>query len=127
MKAKRIAGIGLLAVVALAADGAIAYQAGGAVKNEEHTPRGDAQTVKAVKVSGSIVDPAYSGSAGQGFTAVAKRTMPAVVNISSSKTVRERNQDLVPFFNDPFFQRFFGDQNRVRSKRGFSPSDTRTT
>jgi serine protease Do len=43
--------------------------------------------------------------------------MPAVVNISSTKTVRERSRDLMPFFNDPFFERFFGDQFRHQIPR----------
>ena len=34
---------------------------------------------------------------------------PAIVNISSTKTVRTRGFQS-PFFNDPFFNRFFGDQ-----------------
>jgi serine protease Do len=36
---------------------------------------------------------------------------PAVVNISSTKTIKMRNMPS-PFFNDPFFQDFFGNQFR---------------
>lgn len=44
-----------------------------------------------------------------GFASVLKTALPAVVNIHSSKVVRQRNQGM-PFFNDPFFQQFFGNQ-----------------
>ncbi len=44
-----------------------------------------------------------------GFASVLKPVLPAVVNIHSSKVVRQRNQ-FMPFFNDPFFQQFFGNQ-----------------
>src|SRR5690348_11886457 len=56
-----------------------------------------------------------SGSAGQnagtndlGFAPVLKPALPAVVNIASSRVVKTERQ---PFFTDPFFRRFFGDQS----------------
>jgi len=46
-----------------------------------------------------------------GFASVAKKALPAVVNIASSKTVRFPDQgSQSPFFSDPFFRQFFGDQ-----------------
>ncbi len=46
-----------------------------------------------------------------GFVPVAKKVLPAVVNIASSKTVRSPDQGASsPFFSDPFFRQFFGDQ-----------------
>jgi serine protease Do len=45
-----------------------------------------------------------------GFTPILKNVTPAVVNISSSKIVRNPQQNLAPFLNDPFFRQFFGDQ-----------------
>ncbi len=42
------------------------------------------------------------------FTAVAKAAMPAVVNISSARIVRAPEGG--PFFSDPFFQFFFGEE-----------------
>jgi serine protease Do len=39
------------------------------------------------------------------FAAVAKKIAPSVVNVYSTRTVHERQ---IPFFNDPFFRRFFG-------------------
>ncbi len=41
------------------------------------------------------------------FAPVVKRVAPAVVNIFAKRTVRQRS--VSPFFNDPFFKRFFGD------------------
>ena len=40
------------------------------------------------------------------FAPLVKQTAPAVVNIYTSKTVRERR--VSPLFDDPFFRRFFG-------------------
>ena len=47
--------------------------------------------------------PANVGAPPSGWTAVAKAAMPAVVNISSSKTVRGPGGS-APFFTDPFFR-----------------------
>jgi serine protease Do len=49
------------------------------------------------------------GSFANGFAAVLKPVLPAVVNIHSSKIIKPR-QNAMPFFNDPFFQQFFGNQ-----------------
>nr|WP_244299209.1 DegQ family serine endoprotease [Roseibium aquae] len=49
------------------------------------------------------------------FAPIVKRVAPAVVNVYASRTVVQR-QRVSPFFNDPFFQRFFGDQGP-----GFGP------
>ncbi|MGH9572801.1 MAG: Do family serine endopeptidase [Candidatus Acidiferrales bacterium] len=53
--------------------------------------------------------PVPLSSLSNGFASVLKGVLPAVVNIHSSKVVKSRQQTL-PFFNDPFFQQFFGDQ-----------------
>jgi serine protease Do len=46
-----------------------------------------------------------------GFVPVVKRVLPAVVNIASSKIVRSPDQGpSSPFFSDPFFRNFFGDE-----------------
>ena len=55
--------------------------------------------------------PANVGAPPSGWTAVAKAAMPAVVNISSSKTVRGPGGS-APFFADPFF-RFFPTPERA--------------
>lgn len=52
--------------------------------------------------------PVSLGSFKNGFASVLGPALPAVVNIHSSKVVRPRNQ--MPFFNDPFFRQFFGNQ-----------------
>jgi serine protease Do len=57
-----------------------------------------------------------------GFVPVAKKVLPAVVNIASSKIVRSPDQGpSSPFFNDPFFRQFFGgefsQQYRVPSEQ----------
>lgn len=44
-----------------------------------------------------------------GYASVIDPALPAVVNISSSKVVKQNNVPGV-FFNDPFFRQFFGDQ-----------------
>ncbi|HXP31275.1 MAG TPA: DegQ family serine endoprotease [Stellaceae bacterium] len=41
------------------------------------------------------------------FAPVVKKVAPAVVNVYSRRTVRAQS----PFFNDPFFQRFFGENS----------------
>jgi len=48
------------------------------------------------------------GLPNEGFTAVVKESMPAVVNISTTRVVK--SQDASPFMNDPFFKQFFGDE-----------------
>ncbi len=60
------------------------------------------------------------------FAPVVKRAAPAVVQISSTKVIKAeaqgrngRGQQQNPFFDDPFFRRFFGDQNP------FQPRDRR--
>jgi len=46
-------------------------------------------------------------AAGRGYSAVVKRVLPAVVNISSTKVVKESAQEM-PQGLDPFFRQFFG-------------------
>lgn len=52
--------------------------------------------------------PVSLGSFRNGFASVLKPALPAVVNIHSSKVVKPRGES--PFFNDPFFRQFFGNQ-----------------
>lgn len=45
------------------------------------------------------------------FVEISKRVTPAVVNISTTKTMKGLEKSpLSPFFQDPFFRRFFGDE-----------------
>lgn len=55
------------------------------------------------------------------FSPIVKRVAPAVVNVYVRRKVRQRQ--LSPFFNDPFFRKFFGDdfgipKERVQSSLG---------
>jgi serine protease Do len=52
--------------------------------------------------------PVSLGSFKNGFASVLAPALPAVVNIHSSKVVKPKNQGDMPFFNDPFFRQFFG-------------------
>jgi serine protease Do len=63
-------------------------------------------TYSAPKKSGPPVD--LSGL-GEAFVAITKSTKPAVVNISTTKVIRYREAPISPFFHDPFFRRFFGE------------------
>jgi serine protease Do len=58
------------------------------------------------------------------FAPIVKRAMPAVVNISSSKVVKEQLGEGQGLFNDPFFRQFFGgrvpQQEQPRSQRATS-------
>jgi serine protease Do len=55
------------------------------------------------------VEPISLGTFSNGFAAVLKPALPAVVNIHTSKIVKSKGQ-MMPFFNDPMFKQFFGDQ-----------------
>jgi serine protease Do len=55
-------------------------------------------------------NPVLLGSLPNGFASILKPALPAVVNISTSKVVKNRGEDS-PFFNDPFFRQFFGNQS----------------
>jgi serine protease Do len=56
------------------------------------------------------VAPVALGGFANGFSSVIKPALPAVVNIRSSKVVKSKGPNMSPFFNDPFFRQFFGDQ-----------------
>ena len=59
---------------------------------------------QAVKPNTAVLSSGGSISWRDGFASVAARDLPAVVNISSSRTV---HSPMMPFFDDPFFQQFF--------------------
>src|ERR1700683_2312283 len=54
--------------------------------------------------------PVPLGSFDNGFASVLKPALPAVVNIQTSKLVKSKPSQMMPFFNDPMFKQFFGDQ-----------------
>jgi serine protease Do len=45
------------------------------------------------------------------FAPVVKKVMPSIVNVFSSKKIRNQTDNSEPFLNDPFFRRFFGDES----------------
>jgi serine protease Do len=54
--------------------------------------------------------PISLGNFTNGFSSVLKPALPAVVNIHTSKVVKQKPGMMNPFGNDPFFRQFFGDQ-----------------
>ncbi len=54
--------------------------------------------------------PISLGNFNNGFSSVLKPALPAVVNIHTSRMVKSRGSQTMPFFNDPMFRQFFGDQ-----------------
>lgn len=75
-----------------------------------------------------FIDTAHAATTEAGplvsFAPVVKRAMPAVVNISSSKVVKEQQGAANGMFDDPFFRQFFGgrmpQQQQPRSQRATS-------
>ncbi len=67
------------------------------------SPATSAPTVSPVALAGS-----------NGFPAVAKATMPAVVNISTTRLVKGQGGQVSPFMDDPVFRHFFGDEFNKR-------------
>lgn len=51
---------------------------------------------------------------GQAMAEIAEAVRPAIVNISTIKTEKVSDAPLSPFFDDPFFRRFFGDRFQHR-------------
>jgi serine protease Do len=72
-----------------------------------------------------FIDTAHAASVEAGplvsFAPMVKRAMPAVVNISSSKVVKEQGGSANGMFDEPFFRQFFGgrmpQQQQPRSQR----------
>jgi serine protease Do len=60
-----------------------------------------------LKISKEAID--ILSKTGQAMAEVAAAVKPAVVNISSTRTIKTQGIPS-PFFNDPFFRRFFGDE-----------------
>src|SRR5690606_31607520 len=52
--------------------------------------------------------PSSRGEVQLSFAPVVKRVAPAVVNVYTKRVVKEQARS--PFFNDPFFQQFFGNR-----------------
>src|SRR5688572_7173990 len=69
--------------------------------------RGSVVTVRETQVPGEPMKTAT-------FAAAAKRAMPAVVNIYTSKETKIQRH---PFMDDPVFRHFFGDQFDAQTKK----------
>jgi serine protease Do len=70
-----------------------------------------AKTGKTIPIlmSAQVVPAASSKvSLEEGFAPVLRHAIPAVVNVSSSKLIRNPGGSVSPFFSDPFFRQFFG-------------------
>lgn len=63
----------------------------------------------------------------QSFSPVVKMAAPSVAYVFSTKTVRSPHPDLMPFFNDPRFRRFFGDPDQEQGGRRRIPSPPQET
>jgi serine protease Do len=53
---------------------------------------------------------------GQAIAEIVDEVKPAIVNISSSKTIKTQTRS-DPFLDDPFFRRFFGDESPFRAPK----------
>jgi serine protease Do len=84
---------------------------------------GSLVTVKAAKARAGAADaiplwlaasnPVQTGQVSfeSGFSAVAAKDIPSIVNIASTKIIRSpEGGQMSPFFSDPFFRQFFGNQ-----------------
>jgi serine protease Do len=72
-----------------------------------HTPKVFAQKLNLNVATNA--PPVPLGTFANGFASVLQPALPAVVNIHTSKIVKQKGMQN-PFLNDPFFRQFFGDQ-----------------
>lgn len=52
----------------------------------------------------------------EGFAPVVQAVLPSVVTVTSTRVIRTELPD-IPFFNDPFFRRFFGGEPEIPEER----------
>lgn len=69
----------------------------------DYTAHSDAQNIQISEESADFLT-----QTGKAMAEITSAVKPAIVNISTSRTVKMGSGD--PFFNDPFFRRFFGDR-----------------
>ncbi len=97
----------LFAIAALTAGGFIGSYVTG------QTGSSNAEAIRTIPIAVASDNQGRSFNAaafGSGFAEIAESALPAVVNISSSKIIRSPGGGSpLPFFNDPFFRDFFGD------------------
>jgi serine protease Do len=100
---------------ALVVGGALAW----VVSSSGHTVLGAGSPVM-LRIAGNA--PAGPVNLNEGFASVVEPLLPAVVNISTSKVVKNQKSEN-PFSQDPFFRQFFGnpdDQQQPREQREHS-------
>jgi serine protease Do len=97
----RPVGIALLAIF-------IFFGARGCSTRTHEIKQGSSLSASTVLPHPAFAYAAESGDKSVSIADVAARSLPAVVNISSTKVIRRQAQRLSPFFNDPFFRHFFG-------------------
>lgn len=62
------------------------------------------------KISNESID--FLTKTGKAMAEVSEAVKPAIVNISTTRTEKMLQSPFAPFFDDPFFKRFFGDRFR---------------
>ncbi len=98
-----------LAVCLLAAGGAVAWVASSHGSDQVLLAQKSTKEPVGVVISDTPV--AREGRMSGSYAPIVKKVAPSVVYVFSSKTVKNPNPQMLPFFNDPFFRRFFGDQD----------------
>ena len=68
----------------------------------------DAPSKKQVELKIDNNPPNRDGKISASYSGIVKKVSGSVVNISTTKVIKQN--PMTPFFNDPFFRRFFGDQ-----------------
>ncbi len=74
----------------------------------------------APKISKESID--FLTKTGQAMAEISNAVKPTIVNISTTKTEKIAENPFAPFFDDPFFRRFFGD----RFKHPETPRERKT-
>jgi serine protease Do len=108
-----------VALVSLAAALVIGGALAWLVSSSGHTVFGAGSPVM-LRIAGNA--PAGPVNLSEGFASVVEPLLPAVVNISTSKVVKNQKSEN-PFSQDPFFRQFFGnpdDQQQPREQREHS-------
>ena len=107
-----------VALVSLAAALVIGGALAWAISSSGHTVLGAGSPVT-LRIAGNAL--AGPVNLNEGFSAVLEPLLPAVVNISTSKVVKNQQRGESPFFNDPFFRQFFGEgEQQPREQREHS-------
>ena len=99
----------LRAIIIVFASLLLGAVAGSIVTAETHGAGTGTTGTLPIVVSSSTPVPNGEISFASGFAPIVSKVVPAVVNIASTKVVRNP-QTASPFFSDPFFRQFFGDQ-----------------